>query len=358
MKKVLFIVPTLTQTNGVAAFMINYFEHFKFDKFKIEIIYNDLRSSKKYLDFLREKGINTYKLPYERDVGLRKYCKAIRQFFEKHNDYDLIYSNVGYQTYFFYKEAKRHGINNLAIHAHGTKLSDNNFKNALGFFLQKRVNKMSKYKFACSQLAGLSVYGKKSFKVINNAINYDKYKFNKNYRDTIRIRLGIEEKNKIIGFVGRFTPQKNIYFFIDLIKKIDNTYKVLMIGNGYQKQDFLNKVKAENLEDRFIFVEETSYINEYYSTFDFFLLPSLFEGLPVVSVEAQANGLPCMLSNTISNECKISNNTIYLDKDDIKEWISNLKKMSRNSKLKLNDEFNINVQATKFEEILYSILKN
>lgn len=201
MKKILFIIPTLTQTNGVAAFITNYLKNFKFDQFNVEIVYNDLRTSKKYIEFFKEKKINIYKLPYVRNVGLRKYRKAIKHFFEKHHDYDLIYSNVAYQTYFFYLEAKKYGIINFAIHSHATRSSDNKIKKIIGDILQRKVNKFSKYKYACSELAGKAMFKDKSFTVINNAVDYEKYKFNENIRNRIRKELDIKKEEKIVGFV-------------------------------------------------------------------------------------------------------------------------------------------------------------
>ncbi len=349
MKKVLFLIPTLTQTNGVAAFMINYFNKFDLKKFEIEIIYHKLRPSETYINFFKEKGIKIYELPYVRDVGFSKYKKSIKDFFRNNHDYDLIYSNVSYKTYFFYKEAKKYGIKKYAIHAHATQSSDNRIKNIIGNIIQKKVNKISDYKFACSKLAGKAIFKNDDFEVINNAIDYRKYKFDKINRDKIRKNLNINNNITILGFVGRYTPQKNVFFFIELIKKLPDEYKVLMIGNGQQKEEFVKRVNEEKIKHRFIFLEETSRIYEYYSVFDYFLLPSLYEGLPFVSIEAQANGLPCLLSNTISEECKISNNLVYLNKDKIDDWIDQINKMSRNNEIELSDEFNINIQAKKFE---------
>lgn len=358
MKKILFIIPTLTQTNGVAAFMVNYLKHFHNVNFKIELVYQDLRPSKTYLDFFKEKGIKIFKLPYVRDVGLKEYCRSIANFFENHHDYDLIYSNVGYQTVFFYTESKKYKLTKYAIHAHGTQASDNKWKNIIGNLLQKRVNRFSKYKFACSELAGKAMFKNFNFEVINNAIDYNKYKFNEEARKSIRKELNISDNTKVLGFVGRFVPQKNVFFFIDLLCKISNDYFLLMIGNGPLKEKFFNRIKELNLENKVIFFDETSHIYDYYSAFDFLLLPSLYEGLPVVGVEAQANGLPCLFSNTISRECKISNNTIYLDYRDILSWIDNIMKMSRDINLQLNDDFNIIVQAVKFEKRLFDILED
>lgn len=356
MKRVLFIIPTLTQTNGVASFIINYIDKMTLDNFKVDVLYNNLRPSQKHIDFFNKNGINIYKLSYVHDVGLKKYCKEIKNFFKENNDYDLVYSNIGYQTYFFYKEAKKYTIRNWAIHAHATNSSDNKIKNLIGGLLQREVNRVCKYKFACSELAGRAIFKRKKFTVINNAIDYKKYSFSHTYRKKIRDDLNIKNNEKIIGFVGRFVPQKNIFFFINLIKMLPNEYRVIMIGNGIQKEEFLNVINLENLNDRFILINEISNVNEYYSAFDYFVLPSLFEGLPVVGVEAQANGLPCLFSDTISDECKISDNTVYLDKDNIGIWIENINKMERNDKLNLNNDFDIEVQAKRFKQTLSDII--
>lgn len=358
MKKILFIIPTLIQTSGVAAFMMNYLSRLQLDNFKVEVIYNDFNVSSKYLEILEQKNIKSYKLPYVRNVGFSVYYKEVKKFFKAHNDYEVIYSNASYQSYLFFKEAKKYGIKKFAMHSHATQASDKKFKNFVGNIIQHFTNKIVKYRIACSNAAGMSMFKGKDFTIINNAIDYDKFKFNLDYRKKIRDHYNIADGEKIIGFVGRFSIQKNIFFFIKLVEKLNDNFKIMMIGKGSLKEQFENEVKEKHLEDRFIFVEETSNVNEYYSAFDYFALPSLYEGLPVVGVEAQANGLPCLFSNTISDECKISDNTRYLNKDNLNEWLANIATMSRNDDLKLNDDFNINIQARKFEILLTKIIND
>ena len=355
MKKILFIIPTISQTNGVTAFLINYLKNMDLSKFNIEVVYDDYRPSKEYEEILKELKIKVYKLPYIKKIGILEYRKSVKNFLKLHHDYDLIYSNVSYKSIFYFSEAKKYKIKNIAIHSHATQSSDKKINNIMGNIIQIKVNKYTNYKLACSELAGEAMFKNKKFTIINNAIDYNKYRFNFDIRKRIRKELKIKDDNIILGFVGRFTQQKNVYFFIDLIKKLPDKYMVFMIGNGFLKNDFLKRIKEEKIENRFIFKEETTNVYEYYSVFDCFLLPSLYEGLPIVSIEAQANGLPCLLSNTISDECKISTNIVYLDKSNIEEWAKNINEMKRKESVKLNDDYNIKIQAKNFEKILYNL---
>ncbi len=357
MKKILFVLPSISQNNGISSFLMNYLKNINLENYKIDILASDYNPSKTYIDFLNSSKINIYFLPFLRNSGLRKYVIELRKFFKEHHDYDCIYSNVANQSMFIFKEAKKYKIKNRILHSHATVSSDNKIKRILNDICIKSAIKNATQYIACSELAGKAMFGTKKFVVINNAIDYDKFRFSENNRNKIRKELGIDNK-KVIGFVGRFSPQKNVFFFIDFAKKLDDNTVILMIGSGVEKEPFLEKIKYENLENKFIMINECSNVYEYYSAMDLFMLPSLYEGLPLVAVEAQVSGLPCLLSNNITNECKILNETTFLSIDDLGSWITcvnSYKSIDRNN-VKLEDKFNIKVQAKKFENILFNLL--
>lgn len=349
-KKILFVLPSLTMTNGVAKFMYNYLSNMDLDLFNITILTSNLRPSEMYVNFYKSNNIDVYYTDLVKNVGFIRWHKQLKSFFKSHHDFDLIYSNVANQSYFIYKEAKRYGIKKTALHAHATVASDNKIKNFINKVLTKKASKFLTYRFACSEAAGRFVFGNNKFTVINNAIDYALYKYNENFREDIRRKYSVETK-KIIGFVGRFTQQKNVYFFYELSKLLSDDFVIMMIGEGKQKEDFVNKISIEGLKEKFIFINETSDVYKYYSAFDYFLLPSLFEGLPVVGIEAQINGLLCIFSTNITKEVDISSRTYFLSNEDLLSWKECLLDYDRNNYI-LNENFDIKVQAHKFSLIL------
>ena len=360
MKKILFIIPSLTQTNGISSFLINYLANMNLDGFEISILSSNLRPSNEHVRFLKEKNITLYYFDDLRENGIVRYTKSIKSFFKIHHDFDLIYSNVANQSLIIFNIAKRYNIHNFAIHSHATVSSASKYKRIINNILIKIILHKTQHLYSCSRSAGKAMFKDKEFVVINNAIDYSRYKFNVTDRIETRQSLNIKDEEKIIGYVGRFAPQKNIFFFKKLAKVIKENYKIIMIGTGEQKQQFISEVREEGLDNKFIFIEESAKINKYYSAMDFFVLPSHYEGLPVVAIEAQANGLKCLLSDTISEEAKILASTKFLNRDDVEAWKEELEKSNaireENVEYKIDDKFNIRIQAQKFEDELKRIV--
>lgn len=361
-KRILFVIPSLTQANGIPAFLINYMKNMDLTKFDITILSSNLRPSPDYMNFFRERDIKCFFINDLRKDGFVKYYKSLKNFFKENHKFDLIYSNIANQSLFIFYVAKKYGIKKYAIHSHATMSSSNKLKMIINNIMTNIVLHKTNNYFACSELAGKYMFKNKKFTVINNAIDYDKFKFSKNNRQEIRKKYDISENDFIVGFVGRFAPQKNIYFFINLIKDYNPDLKIMMIGTGTQKNDFVKKCSEYKINDKFIFIDECSDVYKYYSAFDLFILPSNFEGLPVVAIEAQANGLKCLLSDTITKESKILKETEFFDRNDFNGCYDKIKDKSKiieshfEEKI-LDDKFNILIQSKKFEKILINLCK-
>lgn len=245
------------------------------------------------------------------------FTKQWKEFFKKHPEYKIIHCHVRSVASIVLKIAKKNGLVTIC-HSHNTSNGEG-LKAIVKKILQVRIKKYCDYYLACSKNAAKWLYGDEISNsdkciVINNAIEIENYCFNQKYRDEIRKKYGISDEKYLIGHVGRFVPQKNHEFIFDLIRNIKDKDVVFMLcGDGFLKNGFQEIVKNQGLNDKVIFVPSSDEIHKYYSAFDYFVLPSLWEGLGMVLVEAQFSGLTCLVSPNIPEEAKISNNYIIED---------------------------------------------
>ena len=164
---------------------------------------------------------------------------------------------------------------------------------------------------------------------VPNGVEIDRFKFNEVERRIIRVQNNISKDNIVIGNVGRFSAQKNHRYFLDLAEKLDNKFVFLLLGNGELKEEFIEKVKECGLEDKFRVVSAKADVERYYSAMDVFVMPSIFEGLPITAIEAQCNGLPCVFSTYITQQVKLSSNCEFVDLEDKGKWIEVISNFSK-----------------------------
>ena len=330
--KVLYFIDRMLR-GGIQTFVIENMKHM--DKNKIQIDYLLLDDGVKYEleDTLKEMGSNVYKL---KGVWLRKptdyfnYFKKIDEFFSQHNDYKVVHLHSSSKNFYILKSAKKYGIPVRIAHSHNIGFqSKNKIQIMIGNVCKPLLKKYATDYFACAYLAGEWLFGKKAVKdgkvrVIHNAVEYEKFKFNEKKRIEIRNRLNINEK-LVIGNVGRFSEQKNHEFLIDIFNEIHKKNKMstlMLIGKGEKEEIIRKKVKELGLENDVIFMGFCDNVNELMWAMDIFLMPSLHEGLPVVGIEAQAAGLPCFMSKyVITDEVKITELVKFIElKQSPREW--------------------------------------
>ena len=304
--RILQIVDNLSIDSGIANVVLNW--HRNIDRTKIQLDYLYFKEScpnfEKEIEVL---GGRCYKLPYPSFLKPWIFINSVKEFFKNHN-YNTIHSHVIHLSFFFYPFAKLYGVKNIIHHSHTTKWSDkflNGLRNRFLFFC---IRPFITKNFACSDLAGRFLF-KKDYIVINNGIDTEKFKFNQKIREKIRKELNIENKF-VLGAIGRIEIQKNYPFLIEIFNEIykqDRNSILLLVGNGSLKKQIEKKINKFKLKDYVFFLDIRNDIANIYQAIDVLIMPSFYEGLPVVGIEAQASGIPCIFADTISKDVLICN---------------------------------------------------
>ena len=280
-----------------------------------------------------------------------KYYHTLRKIIH-YNKYNIVYVNMlSAANILPIKAAKKEKVSKIIVHSHNSGTPSG--------FLRRLLDKVNRYalkdkslvKLACGWKAGEWLFGKKSnFQVINNAIDAEKFKFNEKYRKEIRKEYSIKDDEILLGNVGRLCEQKNQMFLIDVLRNLEGNYKLMLVGDGDKEKELKEKISEYSLEKRVIFVKNTKEIEKYYSAFDLFVFPSVFEGLGIAAVEAQANGLKCLISKKAMNESNMGN-VVYLPLI-IRKWVNQIKIESmREQKPYLKEEYSIKQEAEKLANI-------
>lgn len=330
-RKVLFFVDRL-RVGGIQVLLKNLFQKFPEEYISCELLLLDDGEHYELEDQISSMGIKIYKL---KGIWLRKasdylkYCKAVKKFFVKHHDYQAVHLNSGPKNYYILKCAKKYGISVRIAHSHNTGYqTSSGIQTLIGELFKKPLLKYSNVRLACSDYAGEWMFGKKAVLehrviVLPNGIDLDPFAFRREIRDEKRKELQVDNRI-VIGHVGRFTTQKNHSFLIDIFQEIhrENSNTVLLLACiGENMEEIREKVKKLCLQDRVRFLGFRTDITELTQAMDVFLMPSLYEGFPVTGVEAQASGLPCVFSDTITREVKILDQIVYLPlQASPKEW--------------------------------------
>lgn len=297
-----------------------------------------------YDDEIRALGGEVFYTPTRRQ-GIIKYRKEYKKFFEKNaNKYNAVHYHCSSLSNIFpLKIAKKYGIKNRFIHSHNTFQSGiiHNILNKMNkIFISKYATKM----FACSTEAGKYVFGNYNFEIVKNGIQAKKYEFNEELRLQKKEELGIDPKDFIIINVARFSEQKNHKFLLDIfyeILKMKKNSKLILIGEGPLENEIEDKIKTLSLSNKVLMLKKRKDINEILQVADVFVLPSLYEGLPLVGIEAQASGLPTVVSDTVSRELEITDLISFYSLEDLPASWAN----------KIIQDFNTKKRRKTFQEI-------
>jgi glycosyltransferase involved in cell wall biosynthesis len=265
-----------------------------------------------YEDEISQLGGIIYRIPPYKGKNHFQYIKAWRELFKSHPEYKIIHGHIRSTASIYLEIAKKHGLITIA-HSHSVASRGNKLEQIIKNIFQLPIRHIADYLFACSDEAGKWLFGSQAVKrdnyyLIKNAIDINEYKFNEVQRKKLRESLNIDNRF-VVGHVGSFTYPKNHKFIIDIfyaLKKKNENAILLLVGDGDLRDTIKNKVGELRLSDSVIFTGVRSDLPELLHAMDAFLFPSLFEGLGMAIIEAQAAGLPCIVADTIPRDAYVT----------------------------------------------------
>jgi len=310
---------------GAETMVMNLYRNIDRSKVQFDFIIHT-RDKCDYHEEILSLGGRIYSIPRYKGINLFQYMGDWRKFLKAHPEYKIIHGHVRSTASIYLRIAKNYGLVTIA-HSHSTS-SGTGFTAISKNLLQYPIRYTADYLFACSKSAGVWLFGKratkkKKFLILKNAIDTKKYIYDHNTRLDKRKELQIEDKF-VIGHVGRFSTPKNHDLLIEIFNVVHNKNKntiLLLVGDGELRPIIENKVKELGLINSVIFMGVRSDIPEILQAMDLFLFPSLFEGLGIVAIEAQAAALPCIVSDSIPKEAHITDLIQSLSlSNSLEEW--------------------------------------
>lgn len=321
MKKVLVFGMT-ENPGGVESVIMNYYRAMDRSRVQLDFLCNSATVA--YEDEILALGGTVYKIPARRD-GRRAFHQALDAFMAQHaGEYCAIWVNVcSLANIDYLKAAKKYGISKRIIHCHNAANGDSFLRGLLHRYNRRVVRRVATDFWSCSDGACPWFYGAEAgqlphYQLITNAINPAQFAPNPQVREEYRRRLGCQDA-LVVGHVGRFHFQKNQSFLLDVVAELaqlGQPVKALLVGQGEDLEPMKEKARTLGLGDRVEFLGVRSDTAQLYQAMDVFVFPSRFEGLPMALLEAQANGLPCVVSDAIVPEIQVNENLYRLSLQD------------------------------------------
>lgn len=288
-------------------------------------LYRNIDRSKVQFDFLvhtddqcdydgeiRKLGGNIYHIVRYTGKNHLLYIKKWHDFLESHPEFKIVHGHMRSTASIYLKIAKRYGLFTIA-HSHSIASRGNTIERLIKNIMQIPVRFSADYFLACSNEAGKWLFGEKitskdNYKVLKNAIDVKNYTFDEDKRSEMRKLLGVED-GFVVGHVGSFTHPKNHKFLLNVFNEIQKQYQaslLLLIGEGELRAEIEKQISDLGLQEKVLLTGTISNVNEYLQAMDVFVFPSIFEGIGLATIEAQAAGLPCIVSDRIPREAFIT----------------------------------------------------
>lgn len=351
---------------GVEAVVMNYYRHIDKDKIQFDFICDEDSTNIPYEEIESLGGRVILIPPYQKPFSYHfKLKKVLRE-----GNYKIVHSHINTMSLFSLFAARCARVPIRIVHSHSTSNKRETVKNMMKLILRPFCRLFATDYMCCSEFAGRWLFGNKVYDkgqvfLLNNAIELEKFKYDAKVRMKKRKELKIKDDTLVLGHIGRFVDQKNHTFLVDIFNEIHKKNAdslLLLVGQGPLEDEVKKKVEVLDLTNSVIFLGQRSDAFELFLAFDVFVLPSLYEGLPVVGVEAQAAGLLCFLSDEMTKETKVLNTTKFMSLSNLpSEWANEIlhsikdyeRKDTKNEVSKYG--FNIEIEAKKLEKCYVSL---
>ncbi len=354
-------VVTHMNRGGLETMLMNYYRNIDRSKIQFDFLtHRDYDGD--YGTEINQLGGVIYHLPPLNPLS-RNYHNKLSLFFDEHKEYQIIHVHQDCLSSVILKVAKQHDVKIRIAHSHCAS-QDKNYKYLIKIWYKRFIPKYATDLLACGKDAGKWMFNGAPFTVLNNAIDTSKYIFNPEKRAEQRKKWHVNDTDLLIGHVGRFSPQKNHEFLIDIFENLQSIIpsKLLLVGDGELRGHIEQKVENMGLKNKVIFTGLRSDVSDLMQAMDVFVFPSHYEGIPVTLVEAQASDLPCLISDKVSIECKLTKKVkqIHLS-DSVKIWAQEIIKCSREKRMNTEDKikkagFDIKENAKLLEDYYESKL--
>lgn len=325
---------------GIEAFLLNLTKTIDKTNLQFDCL---MRGDNTYLETtLKKYGANIYKVP----SGMSNYYKFVKNILIK-NNYDFVHVHKNSAANIVLPlMVKKYTNAKLIVHSHNTSPSGGS---KIAIMLHKinrnKLMQLSDYRFACSDTAAEWMFGHnykdEQVKIIKNGIIVKDYVYNPEIRNKVRTEMGLEDKF-VIGHVGAFREQKNHKFLLKLFSQLNiPNAELVLVGEGPLKNEMKNYAEELNIQDKVLFLGSRNDVSDLLQAFDVFAMPSLWEGLSVATIEAQASGLPTLVSKNVSSNTKITNQLFFVPLQS-EVWVKKIREIKKNNQDRPNNSEIIN----------------
>jgi len=289
---------------GAETFLMNLYRNI--DRSKVQFDFLTSRPGV-FDDEIKELGGRIYRIPYISDTGHFSYLRALDRFFAEHSAFSAIHAHMDRMSGLVLRSARKYGIPVRIAHSHNTKSEGGTASRVYKWLAGANIAKAATHYAACSHAAGKWLFGGRSGKAViwPNGIDTEHFAFQPDVRSAVRNELGLDDHQLVVGHVGRFAPQKNhlglLDIFAELVKARPDSM-LLLAGDGALRTAIEERIQSLHLADKVKLLGVCPQIDRLLQAFDAMLFPSLHEGLPVTLIEAQGAGLPCIISDAITDE--------------------------------------------------------